>query len=176
VATHLSSECSSFQRLRAWLRTQIRHVRVGLVRTVSSDQQRALGALLVRLEARERQIAVEAEGAHEQITQLTAQLAALAQGADHIAITRKTLLGLPEVVPAETAAPSPVAPQGPAYQQILAVFADADTPLRARDVCEAMDLHLIPNNINNIRGKLKRLTRNAILIETEPGLFATPQP
>jgi hypothetical protein len=143
---------------------------------VSGDQQQTLGALLVRLEAREQQITVEAEAAHEQIAQLTALLAGLAQEADHIAITRKTLLGLSDEIPAAAPAPAPVAPDGPAYQQILAVFADADTPLRARDVCEAMDLHLVPNNINNIRSKLKRLTRNTILIETEPGLFATPRP
>ena len=140
---------------------------------MSGDQRQTLGALLVRLEAREQQIAAEAEATHEQIAQLTALLAGLAQDSDHIAITRKTLLDLPDEIPQVAVPPAPVLPDGPAYQQILAVFADRDAPLRAREVCEAMDLHLAPNNINNIRGKLKRLTRNGILVETEPGLFAT---
>ncbi len=143
---------------------------------MSGDEHQTLGALLVRLEAQEKQIAAQAEAAHEQIAQLTALLDGLAQAADHIAITRKTLLNLPDEVPPVAAAPTVVVPEGPAYQQILAVFAGADAPLRARNVCEAMDLPLTPNNINNIRTKLKRLTRHGILTEIEPGQFTTAQP
>ncbi|MGW4659522.1 hypothetical protein ACWEP2_35190 [Streptomyces sp. NPDC004279] len=124
---------------------------------MSGDPQQTLGALLARLEVHERQIAVEAEAAHEQMVQLTALLDGLAQAAEHIAITRKTLLELTDEAP-------------------LAPFAEADAPLRARNVCEAMDLNPAPNNINNVRIKLKRLTRRGILIETEPGLFTRPQP
>lgn len=58
----------------------------------------------------------------------------------------------------------------------MAVFAEASTPLRARNVCEVMDLDLLPNNINNVRIKLKRLTGRGILAETEPGLFTRPRP
>jgi hypothetical protein len=58
----------------------------------------------------------------------------------------------------------------------MAVFAQAGGPLRARGVCEAMDLEPAPNNINNVRLKLKRLTGRNILAETEPGLFALPRP
>jgi hypothetical protein len=114
---------------------------------VSGDPQQTLGALLVRLEARERQLAAEAEAAHEQIARLTALLAGLAQEADHVAITRKTLMDLPDELPPAPTAPTPPLPDGPAYQQIMAVFTDADAPLRARDVCEAMDLNLVPNTI-----------------------------
>ncbi|WP_326613497.1 hypothetical protein OIE62_05155 [Streptomyces scopuliridis] len=58
----------------------------------------------------------------------------------------------------------------------MAVFAEADAPLRGRNVCGAMDLDLMPNNINNVRIKLKRLTGRGILAETEPGLFTRPRP
>jgi hypothetical protein len=58
----------------------------------------------------------------------------------------------------------------------MAVFAAVDTPLRARQVCEAMDLEIAPNNINNTRLKLKRLAERGILAETEQGLFTQPQP
>ncbi|MFJ8201064.1 hypothetical protein [Streptomyces sp. NPDC096152] len=57
----------------------------------------------------------------------------------------------------------------------MAVFAAADAPLRARRVCEAMDLEIAPNNINNTRLQLKRLSERGILVETEQGLF-TPHP
>lgn len=140
------------------------------------DPQQTLGALLARLEVRERQIAVEAEAAHEQIAQLTALLDGLAQAAEHITITRKTLLELPDETAPAPATPTPALPDGPAYQQIMAVFAEASTPLRARNVCEVMDLDLMPNNINNVRIKLKHLTGRGILAETEPGLFTRPRP
>ncbi|MGW1810833.1 hypothetical protein [Streptomyces sp. NPDC002078] len=58
----------------------------------------------------------------------------------------------------------------------MAVFAQADGPLRARGVCEAMNLDPAPNNINNVRLKLKRLTGRHILTEPEPGLFTLPCP
>jgi hypothetical protein len=51
-----------------------------------------------------------------------------------------------------------------------------DAPLRARQVCEAMDMEIAPNNINNTRLKLKRLTERGILVETEQGLLAQPRP
>ncbi|QKW17642.1 hypothetical protein HUT16_02285 [Kitasatospora sp. NA04385] len=48
--------------------------------------------------------------------------------------------------------------------------------LRARQVCEAMDLPVAPDNINNVRLKLKRLADRGIPAETEPGLFTQPRP
>ncbi|MFJ6893810.1 hypothetical protein [Streptomyces hokutonensis] len=126
---------------------------------MSGDPQQTLGALPARLEVRERQIAVEVESAHEQIALLTAQPAALldglAQAAEHIMITRKTLLELPDETRSVPATPTPALPGGPACQQIMAVFAEAEAnaPLRARNVCGAMDLDLVPNSINNVRIK-----------------------
>jgi len=133
-----------------------------------------LGAVLVRLEEREREIAERAEAAKEQIAQLTAQLNELGRAAEEVLITRKTLLELPD--PQPSAPPAPKLSDHPAYQQIMAVFAAADHSLRARQVCEAMDLTVAPNNINNIRLKLKRLTGRGILVETEQGLFTQPRP
>ncbi|WP_327348969.1 hypothetical protein [Streptomyces europaeiscabiei] len=64
----------------------------------------------------------------------------------------------------------------PEFRQILAVFAAADHPPRARNVCEAMDLEIVPNNVNNVRTKLRRMVGRGILVETEPGLFTQPRP
>ncbi|WP_241827310.1 hypothetical protein [Streptomyces graminilatus] len=70
-----------------------------------------LGAVLARLEEREREITAQAETTREQITQLTAQLDELGRAAEEVRITRKTLLALPDPQPpapagTETAGPS----------------------------------------------------------------------
>jgi hypothetical protein len=135
-----------------------------------------LGAVLVRLEEREREITAQAEETREQITRLTAALDELGRAAEEVRITRKILLELPDPAPHEPSASAPELPGGAAYREIMTVFAEADGPLRARGVCEAMDLDLAPNNINNVRMKLKRLTGRGILTEPEPGLFTLPRP
>jgi hypothetical protein len=67
------------------------------------------------------------------------------------------LLSLAEESVPEPAAPSPELPGHPAYQQILTVFADTGRPLRARDLCQALDLPIVSKNTEKIRSKLKRL-------------------
>lgn len=62
----------------------------------------------------------------------------------------------------------------PAYQQILTVFADIRRPMRARDLCQALDLLTVPKNTEGIRSELKRLVARGIFTEPEPGLFAPP--
>lgn len=79
-----------------------------------------LGAVLARLEEREREIAAQAETTREQITQLTAQLDELGRAAEGVRITRKTLLALPD--PQPPAPPALKLPDHPAYRQIMAVF------------------------------------------------------
>ncbi|MGW1530405.1 hypothetical protein [Streptomyces sp. NPDC002159] len=138
-----------------------------------SDSELSLGAVLARLEEQEREIAAQAETTRERIAELTAQLEEFGRLAEEVRITRKTLLALPE--PASPTPPPVKLPDHPAYRQIMAVFAAADAPLRARAVCEAMDLEIAPNNVNNVRLKLKRLAERGILIEPEPGLFTKPQ-
>ena len=49
-------------------------------------------------------------------------------------------------------------------------------PLRARDLCLALDLPILPKNTESIRSKLKRLVSRGILTETQPGLFTLPRP
>ena len=134
--------------------------------------------LLDKIDAREQALACEAEQARTQIDDLAARVRELDEAIDHLQITRKTLLSLagePGTAPAP-AEPPPVLPGHPLYQQILAVFADAAGPMRARDLCQALDLPIAPKNTENIRSKLKRLASRGILIETEPGLFTQPHP
>lgn len=133
-----------------------------------------LGAVLARLEEREREIAAQAETAREKIAELTALLDGSDKAAEEIRITRKTLLELPD--PQPPTPPAAKLPDHPAYQQVRVVFAAADASLRARAVCEAMDVEIAPNNVNNVRLKLKRLVERGILVETEQGLFTRPRP
>jgi len=104
----------------------------------------------------------------------------LDEAVSDLQVTRKTLISLAghdDGRPAaEPARPSPALPGHPACQQILTAFADLRRPLRARDLCQALDLPIAAKNTENIRSKLKRLVSLGILVETEPGLFTQPHP
>jgi hypothetical protein len=135
--------------------------------------------LLDKIDAREQALTREAGQTQTLIDELTARLRELDEAISHLQITRKTLISLAgqdDQPAAEPAGPSPALPDHPACQQILTAFADLRRPLRARDLCVALDLPIVPKNTENIRSKLKRLVSRGILVETEPGLFAQPHP
>jgi hypothetical protein len=138
------------------------------------------GHLLDKIDAREQALAREAADVQARIDELTARLREVSQEISDLQVTRKTLLSLaghddgqPAAEPAD---PAPLLPDHPAYQQILTAFADLQRPLRARDLCLALDLPIVPKNTESIRSKLKRLVTRGILIESEPGLFTQPRP
>jgi hypothetical protein len=130
-------------------------------------------AILEHIETRERELADHAVQSRARIEELTRQLGELDTESENLRITRKTLLALPLPSPA-TGPDRPDIPDHPAYQQILTALADAGRPMRARDLCQALDLPILPKNTEGIRSKLKRLVSRGILIEPEPGLFARP--
>lgn len=133
--------------------------------------------LLDKIAERERVVAAHAEQVHTGIGQLTVQLREAEQELEHLRITRTTVLSLTADQDGGPAPqPRPEVPDSPAYQQILAAFAEAEGPLRARDLCESLDLGLEPKHIEGMRSKLKRLVGRGILAETEPGLFLQPRP
>jgi hypothetical protein len=136
--------------------------------------------LLDKIDAREQALARQADDVQTRIDELTARLQEVSREISDLQVTRKTLLSLarhddgqPAAEPAE---PAPLLPDHPAYQQILTAFADLQRPLRARDLCLALDLPIVPKNTEGIRSKLKRLVTRGILTETEPGLFTQPRP
>ena len=57
---------------------------------------------------------------------------------EHLAITRTTITGLADRIPAQSAGPtgSLELPEHPDRPRILAVFNDTTGPLRARDICQ----------------------------------------
>ncbi|GAB2764711.1 hypothetical protein [Streptomyces bullii] len=90
---------------------------------------------------------------------------------EHLAITRTTVTGLADRLPADT----PDLPEHPDYPRILAAFNHATGPLRAKDVCEALGHELLPKNVEGTRAKLKRLVELGILTEADTGNFTRKQ-
>lgn len=127
--------------------------------------------VLAYVEAREAELGEQAGQLRASIEDLTARLGELDAETENLRITRKTLLNIPAPELAD-GPPRPEALDHPAYQQILAAFTDTGHPMRARDLCEALDLPILPKNTEGIRSKLKRLVTRGILAEPEPGLFA----
>ena len=124
--------------------------------------------LLDGIEPRERQLA-------QQAGELAARLRELEAEREALQITAKTIRALaPDL---ELASPSaPLLPDGAAYRQIMGVFDHEQRPLRARDLCLALDLPVVPKHVEGTRAKLKRLVSPGFLDESEPGLFQQPRP
>ncbi|MGP3683167.1 hypothetical protein ACTVZO_43150 [Streptomyces sp. IBSNAI002] len=114
-----------------------------------------------------------AEDLRTQIAELQGRLREAETHLEHLAITRKTVTALADRIPA--GADSPDLPEHPDYPRILGVFNDATGPLRARDICEALDHELLPKNIEGTRAKLKRLVKLDVLTEVDAGSFTRKQ-
>lgn len=130
-------------------------------------------AILEHVETRERELADQAGQLRDRIEELTRQLGEIDAEGENLRIARKTLLTLPLPSPA-TEPELPDVPDLPAYQQILPSLADAGRAMRARDLCQALDLAILPKNTEGIRSKLKRLVSRGILVEPEPGRSPAP--
>ncbi|WP_369776420.1 hypothetical protein [Streptomyces sp. R33] len=106
-----------------------------------------------------------------QIAELQNRLREAETHLEHLAITRKTVTALAD----RLSTGPPDLPEHLDYPRILSVFNDATGPLRARDICEALDLELLPKNIEGTRAKLKRLVKLDILTEADVGSFTRKQ-
>jgi hypothetical protein len=122
--------------------------------------------LLDGIERRERLLA-------EQIDELAARLREAEAERDALATTAKTIRAMAADLDLERP-PPPALPDGVAYQQIMAVFDQEHRPLRARDLCLALDLPVLPKHVEGARAKLKRLVGLGFLDEADPGLFTQP--
>lgn len=129
--------------------------------------------LFEALDVQEDAARVVADELRTQIDELQGRLREAETHLEHLAITRKTVTALADRIPAQTTAPD--LPEHPDYPRILAVFNEATGPLRARDICEALDHELLPKNIEGTRAKLKRLVKLDILTEDEAGSFTRKQ-
>ncbi|WP_405881091.1 hypothetical protein OG762_22315 [Streptomyces sp. NBC_01136] len=100
-----------------------------------------------------------------QITELQNRLREAETQIEHLVIALKTVTALTERLSVHPL------PEHPDHPRILAVFNKAAGPLRARDVCEALDHELLPKNIEGTRAKLKRLVKLDVLTEVDTGSF-----
>jgi hypothetical protein len=123
--------------------------------------------LLDRIERRERNLA-------EQAVELAARLRELEAEREALAITAKTIRAIATDLDLASPPATPL-PDGAAYRQIMDVFDHEHRPLRARDLCLALDLPVLPKHTEGTRAKLKRLVSLGVLDETEPGLFTQPR-
>ena len=127
-----------------------------------------LQQLLDRIELREQQLAAEAGD-------LSARLREVEGEREALQITAKTIRARAGDLKFDQP-PAPALPDGAAYQQIRGVLEQEQRPLRARDLCLALDLPVLPKHIEGTRAKLKRLVGLGFLDEPEPGLFAQRRP
>ncbi|WP_435225702.1 hypothetical protein [Streptomyces sp. Tue6028] len=88
-----------------------------------SGSELTLGALLARLEEREREIAAQSEATLGRIAELAAQLEEFDRVAEEVRITRKTLLALPD--PSPSTPPAAKMPDHPAYRRTDGRTADS---------------------------------------------------
>jgi hypothetical protein len=130
--------------------------------------------ILERITSREQQVTAASEQIRTQIGELTARLADLEAELADLATARKVVLALGQDEPA--LATHPALPDNPAYQHILTVLTAAQSPLRCKDLCHALDTGTEPNRIEAMRAKLKRLVTTGLVVEHAPGLFAIPRP
>ena len=123
---------------------------------------------------REHALADTAEQVRTQISELTARLHDLEAELTDLATARKIVLALGEDEPTPTTHPG--LPDNPAYQHILTVLNEAQTPLRCKDLCHALDTGTEPSHIEAMRAKLKRLVTTGLVTEQAAGLFVIPRP
>ena len=136
-----------------------------------------LNPLLQALDLQEDAARALAGDLRTQTDTLQTQLREAELRLEHLAITRTTITGLADRIPTQSPDPSasPELPEHPDYPRILAVFNDTTGPLRARDICQALDFELLPKHIERTRAKMKRLVTLGILTEAEPGTFSKKQ-
>lgn len=136
-----------------------------------------LNPLLQALDLQEDAARTLADELRTHIDALQTQLREAELRLEHLAITRTTITGLADRIPTQTVDPagSLELPEHPDYPRILAVFNDATGPLRARDICEALDFEPLPKHVERTRAKMKRLVTLGILTEAEPGTFSRKQ-
>ncbi|MFF8311421.1 hypothetical protein [Streptomyces lydicus] len=109
-----------------------------------------------------------ADDLRAQIDDLQTRLQEAETHLEHLAITRRTVTGLADRLPASP----PQLPEHPDYPRILAAFNESTGSLRAKDVCQALGHELLPNNIEGTRAKLRRLVKLGILTEADTGCLA----
>jgi hypothetical protein len=126
---------------------------------------------LEKIADREDAVTTAAEQVRAQIEALARRLRELEAELADLQVARKVIFALGDDEPA-----GPRLPDNPVYQHILTALNDGTAPMRAKDLCHALDLGFEPTKIEGMRSKLKRLVATGLVTEDEPGLFTLPRP
>jgi hypothetical protein len=126
---------------------------------------------LEKIADREHAVTTTAEQVSAQIHTLAERLRELEAELADLQVARKVILALGDDEPA-----GPRLPDNPVYQHILTALNDGTAPMRAKELCHALDLGFEPTKIEGMRSKLKRLVATGLVTEDEPGLFTLPRP
>jgi hypothetical protein len=124
--------------------------------------------ILDLLTERQTTVNTRIEALRERISQLTDELAEAEAEATRLGITRDTLTGLADQPRGQ--APAETEDVGADYQTILGAF-DTNSQLRAKQLCQLLDLGTSTADIKRTRSRLKRLVARRVLAEPEQGLF-----
>jgi hypothetical protein len=126
---------------------------------------------LDKIADREHAVTATTEQVRTQIGTLAGRLRELDAELTDLQVARKVILALGDDEPA-----GPRLPDNPVYQHILTALNDGTAPMRAKDLCHALDLGFEPSKIEGMRSKLKRLVATGLVTEGEPGLFTLQRP
>ena len=126
---------------------------------------------LEKIADRVQAVTTATEHVRAQIDILAGQLRDLEAELADLQVARKVVLALGDDEPV-----GPRLPDNPVYQHILTALNDGTAPMRAKDLCHALDLGFEPSKIEGMRAKLKRLVATGLVTEDEPGLFTLPRP
>ena len=126
---------------------------------------------LDKIADREHAVTATTEQIRAQIDALAGRLRELEAELADLQVARKVILALGDDEPA-----GPRLPDNPVYQHILTALNGGTAPMRAKDLCHALDLGFEPSTIEGMRSKLKRLVATGLVTEGEPGLFTLPRP
>jgi hypothetical protein len=126
---------------------------------------------LEKITDREQTVNATADQVRAQIDDLAGRLRELDAELADLQVARKVILAL-----GDDELPGPSLPDNPVYQHILTALNDGTAPMRAKDLCHALDLGFEPSKIEGMRAKLKRLVATGLVAEDEPGLFTLQRP
>jgi hypothetical protein len=150
--------------------------------------------LLALLKEREQAARTRAEGLRARLAALNEQIVAAEEELSQLVITQATLVGMlaerdasegkfepgsaAGADPDDLFAPAPpvvntvtgeVPPEGD--WPVLALLASADGPLRAKEICERVEVVADHRHVETLRMRLKRMVRREWLAEPSRGLF-----